>query len=149
MYDPWGIGEALRMSMRMYSHAKRATGRTTLLLSALRDGDTVVTAMRAEGQRLQQEARDRGIKIKTISYDPRETLDRQYDQIMFSWDRKGQLYFDHMWFEAFYFYQIEALMGEIEKFTKSLSARAPDPQRDKDEHLQRMARAIGGDWEGD
>jgi len=35
MYDPWGVGEALQMSMRMYTHSKKGTGRSTLNLRSL------------------------------------------------------------------------------------------------------------------
>jgi len=152
MYDPWGIGESLRMAMRMYSHSKRGAGRTTMMLNGLRDGDTVVCTMRNEASRLKQLAHERGIEIQTIVFEPRGGLGYAFDQIMRHWDRKGAVYFDHMWFEAFYYHEIEGMMEAFSRLQNDLNDRRRPPEPfelapDFPVHRRAM-EALGGDPDG-
>lgn len=116
MYDPWGVGEALRSNMRMYSHSKRATGRSDMLMRAVQDGDTVVVAHRQEAGRLEHELRRMGKDVRIMHLDPHEGLGPALTRISERYDRRGFLYFDHTWFEAMYLYEIERTMKTMNVF---------------------------------
>jgi len=121
MYDPWGVGEAIQHGMRMYSHGKRATGRSTLLLNSVKDGDTIVFAFRAEAQRMRRlllEAEKSAVNI--IVHDPNQGLHYAADFILERYNRKGQIYFDHTWFEALYLYEMQSLMHGMDRFKSRL-----------------------------
>lgn len=123
MYDPWGVGEALRSSMRMFSHTKRATGRSTMLANAVNEGDTVVFAQRAEAQRMEREFRKAGKhNIKVLTKEPVNVRECLY-RLAEIYDYQGQLWFDHGWFEAAYFYNIENVMYTMGQFIDDMEER--------------------------
>lgn len=147
MYDPWGVGEALQMSMRMFSHGKRATGRSTLLLNSVQNNDTVVFAQRMEAQRMERLFTEQGkTGIKLIVHDPSHGVGSALSTIERQYDRRGVLHFDHSWFEAVYLYEVRDIMNALHHFNDDMAAQ----QKRKAEetfppaHLVDTVRAMGG-----
>lgn len=117
MYDPWGVGEALRLGMRMYSHTKRGTGRTNLLVSAVQNDDTIVFAQRIEEGEMIRRLQEAGKPdVRTITVDPVVGLGAALADISKRYNRRGQLFFDHGWMEACHYYQIERTMHDLGRF---------------------------------
>lgn len=144
-FDPWGIGEALDMGLRMYTHAKRATGRTTLLLDAIQEGDVVVAATQREADRIVRLARDRGFQ-HVIGRGFEGTLGRnvlaELNEYMMGTGRR--VVFDHTFFEALYFWAIRDTMQAMNSIvTRHEEKRARDSKEDR--VWIEAVRAIGGD----
>ena len=103
-FDPWGVGEALHMSLRMYAHAKRATGRTTLMVGALRDGDLLVTATRREAERMAHLAAKQGVHdLELACIEGPDMLSRLHEIVCRT---KRRLMLDHTFIEALYYWMI-------------------------------------------
>jgi len=123
MYDPWGVGEALQMSMRMYTHSKRATGRSSLLFEALKDGDTVVVCTRQHGDQIKRECKKREIEVTILSQEPNRGIGHALSEISRRYNMLGNLYFDHTWFEALHLYQIQDTMSLMGSFMGDMQER--------------------------
>jgi len=123
MYDPWGVGEALQMSMRMYTHSKRATGRSTLLFEALKNGDSVVVCTRQHGDQIAQECKKRDIDVTILSQEPNRGIGHALSEISRRYNMRGNLYFDHTWFEALHLYQIQDTMSLMGSFMDDMEQR--------------------------
>lgn len=95
--DAFGIGAALRGAANIYFHGARQTGRTTLLLESLKDGDRVVCPTQKEVDWLSRRAKEYGLKVDFIVIDPRKPEDCFKHPTS-----KGRTVFEHTWVEQFY-----------------------------------------------
>ena len=157
MFDPWGVGEAMQHGMRMFSHAKRATGRSTMLIQMVQNHDTVVFAQRAEADRMRRLFAEAGKReVYTIVKDPNQGLGDAYDYIAANYNRRGTLHYDHSWFEAIYFYEIRRIMDSMEHFNAHMVERRQQAVEDEKRHRAPQPRwdgtnaadaAGGGSWD--
>lgn len=145
MYDPWGIGEAVAMSLRGFSHGKRATGRSTLLAQAVQNGDTVVFAQRVEAQRMERIFKQAGKdRVRIVVKDPSQGIGEAFSFIESKYDRRGFLHFDHSWFEALYYYEIRGIMTDVGAFYTTM-----DNQRSRTDAEKRLIaddQRVNGVW---
>lgn len=157
MYDPWGIGEAVQHGMRMFSHAKRATGRSTVLVNSVQNNDTIVFAQRAEADRIRRLLAEQGKnEVYTIVLDPHIGMGASLARIAEQYNVRGTLHFDHSWFEALYLYEIQGVMSIMDRFNKDMHTRRADVLEDEKRFRnptrrwdgESAAEAIGGgQWE--
>lgn len=65
--------------------------------------------------------------------------------------RRGQLHFDHGWFEALYFHEINGVMARMSRFHEDMIERRENYRKDQEQGLihrwdgTRAVMAIGGD----
>lgn len=159
MYDPWGVGEAVQHGMRMFSHGKRATGRSTMLLNSVKDRDTVVFAQRMEAQRMERLFMQVGKKVKTIVKDPSQGIGEALSYLNANYDRRGDLHFDHSWFEAIYLYEMRGVMHTMSHFYNAMADQRGKAKEDEDRHRtyrpfpsdyrDTVNAVAGGDWAHD
>lgn len=144
-YDPWGIGEALSMGLRMYIHAKRATGRTTMLLDSLKEGDMVIAATDREAKRIERLARDRGLEhVIGRGYEPRGGRNPFHDLETIMAGSKRRVVFDHTFFEALYWWMIHDTQEAMADFINRNNRRCARTKEDDLAWLGAIS-AIGGD----
>jgi len=135
MYDPWGIGEALQHGMRMFSHGKRATGRSTLLINSVQNMDTIVFAQRAEAQRIDRLLKQSGKdNVYLITHDPHGGLGRAFDYITERYNGRGVLHFDHSWFEAIHLYELRGTMSAMDRFHQDMEQRRKRAAEDEERY---------------
>lgn len=130
-YDPWGVGEALAMAMKMYIHTKRATGRTTMLLDSLKEGDMVICATTREAQRIERLARGRGFEhVIAVGRDPtigRSALSQIHQDMI---QTKRRIVFDHTYFEALYWWVIHDTMSALTQLVNHHNERRAADAKD-------------------
>jgi len=100
MTDIFGTGPAIEAAAEIYFACGRRTGRTTKLLSALNDGDTVICLDQDHGKLLLQRAKDIGKKVNVVTQDPRRSYDFPHGRIA------GDVYFDHARVDEFYRHEL-------------------------------------------
>lgn len=127
--DFFGIGSAIKASVRMYSQMARQTGRTTQLLNALQDGDAVITWSQDEAKRMDMLLRRMRPGLK-VSFRVMDKDQGPYDavRLFHGGIPEGRVYFDHMLVERFYSNAIdetERLIDDIQRgLGKELHARS-------------------------
>ena len=138
MYDPWGVGEALQMSMRMYTHSKKGTGRSTLLFNSLRDNDTVVVCTRQHANQIELECKKRSVDVTILSQEPNRGIRHALSEVSRRYNMLGNLYFDHTWFEALYLYQIQDTMSIMGQFMADMNKRKEEFKKPSSPIMFRM-----------
>lgn len=130
--DFFGIGTALKGCARVYFRSARATGRTSRLVSSLKEGDRVIFANQTEADRVEHICRVHGKKIKVTVVDPNNPY-RALDL------RPGveSTFFDHSWVEQFYFNRIDEACKNLSSMEKHLSR---NDDQDKETESQRMEK---------
>lgn len=115
--DIFGIGAAMKSMSRVYFQSARATGRTTMMVDSLKDGDRVIFANRNEAERVQRLIRERGLKdVKCIVIPPDKT-----NSMFENGTNQGRTLFDHSWVEQFYEQHINDCEREIDWLQEQLS----------------------------
>lgn len=114
--DHFGIGLAMRNMALMYIQSARRTGRTTLLVASLKDGDRVAFASSREAQYVYRMCRERGVTIETLVVPPTRP-----EEVLDSLPPKGRLIFDHTWVEQSYLAAIERTQRAIDHFEREAS----------------------------
>lgn len=124
MTDIYGIGNALRSMVSIYQQTSRRSGRTSTLLSTVKDGDCVVFSTRKEAVRVRDLARERGIIIQTRVCKPTDPGQWVYevgrDEI------GGRIMFDHSWVEEYYQRSIDDAEERLRAFEAYIN-RKPEP----------------------
>lgn len=115
--DIFGIGTAMKSMIMTYAQASRRTGRTTVLIESLKNGDRVVFSDRAEADRVSRMCRDRGLKINCVVIEPREPQ----KLIGVGPPSKGRTIFDHTWVERFYLRKVKEAGEEIDYWQRETS----------------------------
>ena len=101
MPDPYGVAEALQMGLKMYSHGK--------LIHAVSDGDTIVTTNHVKAGEIKARLEAAGKSARVVIDDPTGGAMGTVERLAANYDRVGYVWFDHHWYEAYYFYGIRAL----------------------------------------
>lgn len=114
--DHFGIGAAMRGMHEVYVQSARQTGRSTYLLDNLKDDDRVVCLTTQEARRLEELARERGLKTQFVTC-PIENVAKLFEH----GTPQGRTIFDHTWVEAFYLRRLENTEREIDHLQKELS----------------------------
>jgi hypothetical protein len=115
--DMFGIGAAMKAMTRVYFQSARGSGRTTMMIDSLHEGDRVVFSNARERERVEKLIRDRGLKdVKCIVVPPREPT-RAFER----GTSQGRTIFDHSWVEQFYEDRIKDASGEIDWLQTELS----------------------------
>lgn len=148
-YDPWGVGEALQMGLRMFIHAQRATGRSTMLLDSLRDGDIIIAATEREARRLERLAHERGLKhVISMGYEPRAGELLVGGLINRLQGSKRRVVFDHTFFEAVYFnmlHDIQSALAQVVSHNHTENKAEVLDEAAQREAMLETARAMGAD----
>jgi hypothetical protein len=95
--DAFGIGYAVIGAARVYFNSARRSGRTTALMSSIKDGDRVVCVTERQANHLRQLFKDYGVEATAIVVPP-ERPERLF-QVTPS---TGRTIFDHAWLEQYY-----------------------------------------------
>ncbi|SEG15305.1 hypothetical protein [Marinobacterium lutimaris] len=114
--DLFGIGNALQAMVRIYTQSARRTGRTTLMLDSLKDGDRVVCRSSNEARRLKNLVRERGLDVGCIVVSP-ECPERLFDY----GTPQGRTVFDHDWVESYYELSLARAVSDIERLHRQFS----------------------------
>ena len=98
---------------KMYFQSARRTGRTSLLIESLKDGDRVVCAALPEARRLQKLADARGVNVKFTVVEPSrpELLTAS----------TGRTVFDHSWVEQYYMASLKQCQSDIDTMQRNMS----------------------------
>ena len=115
--DFFGIGQAIQGAVQIYFRSARATGRTTVLLDSVKEGDRIITSTREEAHRLEHILRDRKLNVQCLRVDPRypEKVWEQYGR------SEGRTIFDHSFIEEHYLACIEEAGERISGVEKAAS----------------------------
>lgn len=91
-----GVPNALSAFLATYEHCSRRSGRTTAMVAALRDGDTVIFATEKEAMRAARLALDRGAHIRAVV-----VAVGKFDPGLFAQEGR-RILFDHGWLTAYW-----------------------------------------------
>ena len=122
--DFYGIGVALRATFSMYLHAARRTGRTTALLDAVQDGDTVVFLTQLEASRVRRLAQERGKNIVALVGKPLEETELMHRRP----HRPGRVWFDHSFVEQHFALSLERAQHRLAALSSDLNRNADRPE---------------------
>lgn len=113
----YGNGAAMRGIVEAYNQGARRTGRTTMMVNSLREGDIVVFHDSREMRRVDRMIRERGLhNVKCITVPADGPLDQLYGR-----KANGKTVFDHMWVEAHYRNAIKRAETELAYLERRLS----------------------------
>lgn len=116
--DLYGIGIALKGMVRIYQETARRSGRTTLMLDRLKNGDRVICLVTHEAHRLKQLCRERGLDVE-ISTCPPDDPGRLFER----GTPQGATIFDHSWVEKFFELQVANVIDSFDHLQRELSGR--------------------------
>ena len=111
------------MGLKMYSHGKRTTGRTEMLIHAVSDGDTIVTTNHVKAGEIRARLEAAGKSVRVVIDDPTGGAMGTVERLAANYDRVGYVWFDHHWYEAYYFYGIRALSEAKKALQKEFTER--------------------------
>ena len=133
--DLFGIGSAMKSMSRVYFQSARSTGRTTMMIDSLHEGDRVVFANTAEEARVQRLIMERGLKgIECIVVRPDEV-----NRIFQYGTSQGRTIFDHSWVEKFYEQYMDECGREIDWLQTELSGYG-EPHRETKRKVEQLAK---------
>lgn len=117
--DYFGMGAAARGAFRAVLMAMRGTGRTTRLVSDLRENDLVVVLNSDHGRRLERLAHAEGKKAQWVAADPLigDVRSGRAADRLHAWSGHGRLIFDHAWLEAYYDQCISDAINDLDRLT--------------------------------
>ena len=101
---------------RVYFQSARRSGRTTMMLDSLKDGDRVIFNDPRERDRVKRMCRDRKLNVECLVIthnDPSMVFKRPTPV--------GRVMFDHQWVEDFYMKAIERAEKDIDFFQRESS----------------------------
>lgn len=124
--DHFGIGAAIKGMAEVYFHSARRTGRTTALLSNLKNGDRVICIDGQSAERMRRLCRERGLEVDCIALAPRDP-----QRVFERGTPHGRTIFDHPWIEQFYALAIERAAKDIEHFQRESSGYGEAHQQTK------------------
>jgi len=114
--DHFGIGSAVKGSVRIYFQSARRTGRTTSLIESVKNGDRIYFSNRQEADRVKRLLRDREISAECVVVDPADPHSAYRVGTP-----SGRSVFDHTWVEQFYLDAIERCRVEIDRIERETS----------------------------
>lgn len=114
--DLFGIGQAINGAVMIYFQSARATGRTTMMLEMLKNGDRIVFYNSREADRVKRLLRERNLNVECIIAPP-DNLDRLFEH----GTSQGRTVFDHTWIERFWLRQIKLTTKDIDFMQERLS----------------------------
>lgn len=91
------IGTFLKTNIYTYMLLARQTGRTTLMINRVNDGDQIIFADRKEAERVRNLLKQIGKKVACHTIPPTKAhfvVEYKYN--------KGKTFFDHTWIEQYY-----------------------------------------------
>lgn len=126
MKDSYGVANAIQMALTVLENASVQTGRTTRMLTQLKDGDTVLCASERECEYLRRKWRDimseqlnpiQGVTFQAVRfYDNGIDLDNIKPV-------SGNVHFDHQLIDKIYRQRIEAIGGTLDMISTSFSGK--------------------------
>lgn len=124
--DHFGIGNALMGMAYNFFALSRSTGRSTLLLESVQDGDRIIVAGPNEKQWYEHKLRQRqAIKPMNVTVQIVSPLDPAR---LFSISTStGRTIFDHTWLEHFYMEALRTASQDIDRLQRESSGRVADP----------------------
>lgn len=112
--DMFSIGSSISDAVRTYFRNSRGTGRTTMLLDTVEEGDMVVFDTGAELAHFNRLCKERNIDVLGVVVPcTKVELLRNHPRPV------GRIIFDHSWVERYYLLQIEACGRVIENLKES------------------------------
>lgn len=116
--DFFGIGQALRGAFETYLQGSRGTGRTTLLLNSLKEGDRVIFHNHNHKKFFEMELRHREVKgVELLVVD----VDSLGEHLRGVGTAQGRTYFDHTFIEEHHKQSIEHSIRHLNSIEKNLS----------------------------
>ena len=112
--DIFGIGVRICNSVYEHARAARGTGRSYVLSDMVRNGDGIVFASRKHYTEFLdiQMKRGRDMRIDGIIVDPKLGL-VAVERAMWTGRKYKRMFFDHVWLEEYYAYQIAEMQRKI------------------------------------
>ena len=115
--DIFGLGNMIKGATAVTLHSSRRTGKTTLLLNNVRDGDRVVFGSHASARDFESRCKERGVKVECIVLEPRRP-----ERLFGRQKPTGRTHFDHTWIEDRYMLAIEGVTDELDEWTRRFSS---------------------------
>jgi hypothetical protein len=152
--DLFGIGNAVSCMLNIYRTSARRTGRTTMMLESLKDGDRIICARIEHKRDLEHKLRERGLKVEVRVIPPQST-----HELRELGTPQGRTVFEHAWVEESYEDALKCHADYIDHYQQRLSgfgdahrqtqraammARAFDPRTPIAE-VARLTRELGLD----
>lgn len=117
--DMFGIGNAIKASLQIIGITARQTGRTTLLVESLKDGDRVLTPTDREAARLRALIAERRVSAEVVVVSAQRFA--EYVHTTGSLPGEGRLCLDHTLVEDIYRRNIEGTEEFLDTAVKRLS----------------------------
>lgn len=114
--DHFGIGAAIRGVAEVYFRSARHTGRTTTLLSNLKNGDRLICIDGQSAERMGRLCRERGLEVECSAVSPKDP-----QRVFERGTPRGRTIFDHPWIEQFYALAIERAAKDIDHLERQSS----------------------------
>ncbi len=114
--DMFGIGTALRAAANLYFTMARRSGRTTLLVENVKDGDRIVCVNQQHMREVERLVKERKVDVECIVIspeDPKQLFERGTSQ--------GRTIFDHAWIERYYQVSLDRAAENIDRFERETS----------------------------
>lgn len=119
--DFFGIGTALKTATNIYFQVARRTGRTTMLLDHLKNGDRVIFLDGKTSAHFEYLLRDKKLKVKCITMNPAHIDLGRLPPI------KGNTIFSHEWVEEYFKYKLDRCIADIDEIQKITSSHKAQP----------------------
>lgn len=123
--DIFGIGHAMKAMSHVYFQSARRSGRTTMMIDSLKEGDRVVFANQREADRVKRLIQERGLKyVRCLVCQPADVHDlRQFGT------SQGRTMFDHTLVESLYLNAVHRCEQDIDYMQNDLSGYG-EPHRE-------------------
>ena len=117
--DHFGIGNTIRSTIEVCMGLARRTGRTTLLLNTVRNGDRVIFRTCAEAKYFENLCNDRGIAVECIVVGEARA---EHMLLGRKPPKSGRTICDHTWVEQQYIDAIASVRDRIDKLEEDKGA---------------------------
>lgn len=113
--DMFGMGNSIKTLFEFAMTQARRTGRTTLMIENLKDGDRVIFLCEREAQRVKRLASLRGVNIETQTVPVKDVL-----TLFEQGTAEGRVVFDHTWLEEYYRQVLERETKYLDHLSRQL-----------------------------
>lgn len=132
--DHFGIGAGVIGAANVYFQGARRTGRTTVLVESVKDGDRIVFTNAREADRVGRLLKERGVDVQCLVIDP-ATPQRVFEY----GTSAGRTIFDHSWVEQHYLIAINEASSRLDHFEREVSGYG-EAHRDTRRRAEEIAK---------
>ena len=124
MSDIFGIGAAIKGAAEIYFRSARHSGRTTMMLDALKDGDRIIFQTPAECTRVTRLVKERKLDVQCIC------VPADSHRIFELGTSQGRTIFDHSWLEEHYMSALQDIGKGLADLSEQRLSGSGEPHRE-------------------